>query len=277
MNTTSEAARIVLKAGGGGGEDVGWADEMTHLPSDWKVDRLKDVAVINGFLLPANTDPDYDFDYLEISNVNYYGVIDHNAIEHVRYENAPSRARRHVGKNSTVISSVRPNLQAVAFLDGRSDLICSTGFNVVQAREKMLYPKFIYYVLVSDAGRQYFEATAKGVGYSAVDDKEFNSFPVPLPPIPVQKRLAAYLDASCAAIDAAVDTKRRQIQTLAARYQALLHRIFADEDWPRRRIKDIATKIGSGVTPNGGAAGYLDEGIPLIRSQNIRFDGLPPR
>jgi len=44
--------------------------------------------------------------------------------------------------------------------------------------------------------------------------------------------------------------------------------------WTSERVKDIALKISSGVTPDGGAAGYLDAGIPLLRSQNIHFDGL---
>lgn len=44
--------------------------------------------------------------------------------------------------------------------------------------------------------------------------------------------------------------------------------------WPLDRIKDHASKIGSGVTPSGGAASYLDSGVPLLRSQNIHFDGL---
>ena len=53
-----------------------------------KNDRLKDVAFINGSSLPASTDPDYEFDYLEISNVDYHGVIDPQAIERLRYEDA---------------------------------------------------------------------------------------------------------------------------------------------------------------------------------------------
>ena len=188
---------------------------MNHFPKDWDIDRLKDVAAINAASLPANTDLDYEFDYLEISNVDYYGVVHSDGIERMRYEIAPSRARRRVGKNNTVISSVRPNLQAAAFLsNGRDNLICSTGFNVVQPNERKLDPKLAYYSLISEAGRQYFEAVAKGVGYPAVDDKDFCSFPVPLPPRPEQKRIAAYLDASCAAIDAAVAAKRRQFETL---------------------------------------------------------------
>lgn len=39
------------------------------------------------------------------------------------------------------------------------------------------------------------------------------------------------------------------------------------------RIKDYTTKVGSGVTPRGGAETYLDKGIPLFRSQNVANDG----
>ncbi|MCC8117517.1 MAG: restriction endonuclease subunit S [Bacteroidales bacterium] len=41
----------------------------------------------------------------------------------------------------------------------------------------------------------------------------------------------------------------------------------------RVRIKDITTKVGSGVTPRGGSESYLTEGIPLFRSQNIHNEG----
>jgi type I restriction enzyme S subunit len=199
---------------------------MNRLPSDWSVDRLKDSAGINVAALSADTDPNYEFDYLEISNVDYHGIVDPSAIERLRYEDAPSRARRRVAKNSTVISSVRPNLQAVAFVpDGRQDFVCSTGFNVVQPNEAKLSPKFAYYVLISEGARQYFEATAKGVGYPAVDDKDFNTLYVSLPPPPRQQRIAAYLDASCAAIDAAVAAKRRQLETLDALRKTIIQRV----------------------------------------------------
>ena len=119
---------------------------MSRLPTDWKCDRLKDVSAINADSLPADTDPDYEFDYLEISNVDYHGIVDSKAIERLRYEDAPSRARRRVAKNCTMISSVRPNLQAVAFANnGRKDFVCSTGFNVVQPLEHKLFSKFGYY------------------------------------------------------------------------------------------------------------------------------------
>lgn len=35
------------------------------------------------------------------------------------------------------------------------------------------------------------------------------------------------------------------------------------------KLKDICLKIGSGATPRGGKEAYCDEGISLIRSQNV--------
>ena len=43
--------------------------------------------------------------------------------------------------------------------------------------------------------------------------------------------------------------------------------------WQRRKLKEIATKIGSGSTPRGGEAVYQSSGVPLIRSMNVHFSG----
>ncbi len=266
---------------------------MSCLSPEWKCDRLKDVSAINAASLPADTKPDYEFDYLEISNVDYHGIVDPNAIERLRYEDAPSRARRRVAKNCTVISSVRPNLQAVAFINnGRKDFVCSTGFNVVQPLEHKLSPKFGYYALISEGARQYFEATAKGVGYPAVDHKDFDSFAIPLPPLPEQQRIAAYLDASCAAIDAAVAAKRRQLETLDSLRKSLIHRAVTkglNPDAPRRasgvawfdeiprhwqceHLKRFTTRIQAGMTPPTNTPEYYSDGtIPWFAPGS--FDG----
>ncbi|WP_010136327.1 restriction endonuclease subunit S [Ochrovirga pacifica] len=43
--------------------------------------------------------------------------------------------------------------------------------------------------------------------------------------------------------------------------------------WEFCKIKNVTQKIGSGVTPRGGAEVYRSSGVPLIRSQNVYFDG----
>ena len=39
--------------------------------------------------------------------------------------------------------------------------------------------------------------------------------------------------------------------------------------WQKVRLGDITSKVGSGATPTGGANSYKDNGISLIRSQNV--------
>lgn len=228
---------------------------MNHLPSEWKSDRLRDVALINSASLPANTDPDYEFDYLEISNVNYYGVIDPAAIERFRFEDAPSRARRLVARNSTIISSVRPTLQAVAFfLNDTDDLVCSTGFNVVQPLEHRLEPRFAYWVLISDYARQYFEAVATGVGYPAVADKDFGALVFPVPTRTEQKMIVRFLDAICLQVDAVASLHKtndnipreggilnQQMDTLIAYRKSVIHECVTGQ---RRVTEGDLRRIG---------------------------------
>lgn len=47
-----------------------------------------------------------------------------------------------------------------------------------------------------------------------------------------------------------------------------------DEDWSNKKIENIASKVGSGSTPRGGAEAYTDHGVIFIRSQNVNNDRL---
>ncbi len=223
---------------------------MSLFPFDWKADRLKDLCSVNRISLSASTDPGFEFLYLEISNMDYFGIVDKAAIERLRFEDAPSRARRLVFLNSTIISSVRPNLQAVTFFANDPEgLVCSTGFNVVQPYENTLWPKFLYYILISDYARQYFEAAATGVGYPAVGDKEFGSLVLPLPTMPEQKRIAIYLDSQCTALNSMSSLHKatneiarpagvlnRQMETLLAYRKSLIHECVTGQ---RRITEDL--------------------------------------
>jgi len=45
-------------------------------------------------------------------------------------------------------------------------------------------------------------------------------------------------------------------------------------DWDVMLLNDLATKIGSGITPKGGSSVYKEDGRPLVRSQNIGWGKL---
>jgi type I restriction enzyme S subunit len=141
---------------------------------------------------------------------------------------------------------------------------------------KKIDGQFLYYATFNPVYRAYAAENMVGAaGQKRVSSRFVKDTRLFLPPLPEQQRIAAYLDASCAAIDAAVSAKRRQLETLDELRKSILHTFFADcGDTVNELVKDVAAKITSGVTPEGGSAGYLESGIPLLRSQNVHFDGL---
>ena len=76
--------------------------------------------------------------------------------------------------------------------------------------------KFVTYLLGSSVFAEYMTCFQTSVtnSHRRINPSDLWQAHVPLPPLPEQQRIVEYLDVSCAAIDAAVFAKRRQIETL---------------------------------------------------------------
>ena len=124
--------------------------------------------------------------------------------------------------------------------------------------------------------------------------EHIRGIPTPLPPIDEQAAIVRYLDHADELINRYISAKQRFIALLEEQRQAVIHQAVTcglDPDpplkqspipwlqqmpvhWHSRRLGQLATKFGSGITPRGGATVYQDTGIPFLRSQNVHFDGL---
>lgn len=224
----------------------------------------------------------YDIEYVsegipEIRGeaLNKYGLID--KLETERYVSSETNAQFPQTQlaEGDIIISVRGTMGKIGFVDQRY-----IGANIT-ANLLRLSPKsgiadgrFLRWFFMGDYFLQRLEATSPQTTIKTVTMPQLSKISLLLPPLDDQRRIAAYLDKTCAAIDTAIEKKQKQLETLDALHKSILHTAFAKDEWPVERIKDIANKIGSGVTPEGGASNYLDDGIPLLRSQNVHFDGL---
>src|SRR6266852_7224835 len=74
---------------------------LREIPGHWEVRRLKYVAAMNSDVLPEDTNPDYLLKYVDISNVDSNGLI--IDVQGLRFEDAPSRARRGVQHKDVII------------------------------------------------------------------------------------------------------------------------------------------------------------------------------
>jgi type I restriction enzyme S subunit len=90
----------------------------------------------------------------------------------------------------------------------------STEFHVLRPNHAV-NPKFLYYYTFNPVFRAYAAENMSGAaGQKRVSSRFLKDTRFFLPLLPEQERIAAYLDASCESIDAAVAAKRRQIETL---------------------------------------------------------------
>lgn len=152
-----------------------------EIKPEWKLVELKDVCDVNPQnVLPNEVSDNGEFIYLDISSVeNGTGI--YSLLNTIKVEEAPSRARREIKDNDVLLSTVRPNLKAFAFLKNiPKSAIASTGFAVLRCK-KNITPKFIYELLFTDfLQEQMISKMGKG-SYPSINQTDVEYLQIPLP------------------------------------------------------------------------------------------------
>lgn len=192
---------------------------LGEIPEQWAVKRTKYTASINDEALPETTDPDYEFDYVDIGNVdNVKGIV---AKEPKVFEKAPSRARRVVRKGDIIVSTVRTYLRAIAPIrESVAHLIVSTGFAVVRHRE--IDSDYLSYALRSPYFVETVVSRSTGVSYPAINASDIGTIPILIPSVNEQRAIAAYLDRETTRVDALTDKIEKSIDMLREYRTALI-------------------------------------------------------
>lgn len=225
---------------------------------EYELLTLNDVCTVNA----ENVDPlqmygEKEFCYVDIGCVN-------NETGLVSFENrlkgieAPSRARRRIKRNDVLLSTVRPNLKAIAYLsDVPENVIASTGFAVLTPTEK-IKSKYVYYMLFSDnLQSQMVERMGKGA-YPSINQKDVEELVLPVPQVEIQQEIVTEIETYQKIIDGA-----RQV---VENYKPT---VKVDPNWETVELGEAISFVSSGSTPLGGKENYTSKGILFIRSQNI--------
>ena len=135
--------------------------------------------------------------------------------EKMSFDDSPSRARRIIHENDTIVSTVRTYLKAITFIDKSKDgCICSTGFAVLSPSES-LNSKFLYWVISSPSYVDTIMANSVGVSYPAINSTELGQFPFIFPSNKKeQKQISDYLDEKTMKTDSLIFKVESQIQKL---------------------------------------------------------------
>jgi type I restriction enzyme M protein len=177
------------------------AESLPEGVDEWNIVKLSDICEINPESgLPSELFGDTDFTYVDISSVD-------NGTGHINYENiittkeAPSRARRIVRKYDVILSTVRPNLKAFAFVSNPpKKIIASTGFAVLRATGK-IESKYLYLAVCDDkAVNQMIAQMGKG-SYPSINQADVEVIKISLPPLEIQREIVARIESERAVVE----------------------------------------------------------------------------
>ncbi len=201
-----------------------FGDPATN-PKGWKVRTIGDVCSKNtGIRNPSDFVNGY-FQYVDISSIdNITGVI--TTARTILNIDAPSRARKVIKSNDVLVSTVRPNLNAVAVVPNElDDQICSTGFCVLRVSSETSNHHYIYAITRSKYFVESLTKKTQGASYPAISDKDIFNFTIPLPPLPLQQEFAEL-------VEGIEEEKARQAESrkkLDELFNSLMQRAFTGE------------------------------------------------
>ncbi|RED94644.1 restriction endonuclease subunit S [Marinoscillum furvescens] len=266
-------------------------DWLGDIPEHWKARRLRNMV---DFISRGETPNYVDHSNKKVVNQATFskGYWDESSI---RYTDKIV-SRGVVNQFDVLLASTGGGVLGKTFLFEQYHpnflYVADSHVTLIRDSKGRVDQRFIYYFLSIN-----FSLIEVTIGQGATNQTEIQSrflknLKLPSPPLPEQTHIANFLDHKCRLIDKFLDKKQQLIEVLKEQKQAIINQAVTrgldpnvkmkdsgvawlgkiPAHWEVKKLKFITKKIGSGVTPKGGASVYTNDGIPLLRSQNIHFD-----
>ena len=216
--------------------------------------------------------PNKPFLYVDISSIDRGLKVITSAPE-ILGADAPSRARKEICEGDVLVSTVRPNLNAVAVVPpGLNGQIASTGFCVLRPNREAIVGKYLFYFTTTPDFISILSSRVRGAHYPAVSDGDVKEIELPLPVLSEQRRIVEILDQADA-----LRKKRAEADTMAVRIlPALFYKMFGDPLALVNSDEGIPLTELEVDLQNGFACGEKDfeDGVPHLRMNNIDDAGV---
>lgn len=166
-------------------------------------------------------------------------------------------------QNDILISNIRPYFKKIWLADSMGG--CSNDVLVIRANTTC-DSKYLYYLLSTDDFFDYATKSSKGTKMPRGDKKVIMHYPVILPPLPVQKKIAAILSS----LDDKIEINTRMNKVLEETARALFHRWFVEFEFPNDEGKPYKSSGGRmiasemGEIPEGWRVGTVGDVVQIF-------------
>lgn len=232
--------------------------------SEWKRCTVGDVCEV--FDGPHATPPQSNDGpiYLGIPSIRSDGSIDYENSKRISYENYPKWTKRVTPQENDVVFSYEANLESYARIPAGFEGCLGRRMAIMRPDPSAIDARFLYYYTQSPAWKAVIASrTVLGATVNRIPIATFPEFPLRLPSLPAQQRIAEMLSA----YDKLIENNRRQIKLLEEAAQRLYKEWFVDLRFPGHET----TPIHNGI-PEGWTKGPLLDLADVVRGCSYSSD-----
>jgi type I restriction enzyme, S subunit len=248
-------------------------EQPYQVPENWVWVRLKSINKDK----KRNIDPrDYSEEVFELYSVPSYDL---GEPEYIKGKEIGSN-KQVVKENEILLCKINPRINRVwIVLNNRGEYrqLASTEWIVI-SENKVIYPKYLLFLLKAPYFRKLITSNVSGVGGSLTraKPKEVETYPIALPPLNEQKRIAEKVERLFAKLDEAKRLIEEVKESFELRKISIIKRIIDEgkEDaqqrgWKFDAIKDIF-EIKGGGTPSKSNESYWNGTIPWVTPKDMK-------
>lgn len=223
----------------------------------WERVELNKVCFIDKKRYVKNNLPYVGLENIESNTGKLIDVSDTNLVKSSTF---------YFDQSHLLYGRLRPYLNKVALPDFEGH--CSSEIFPLKCKNTLL-KEFLFYWLTFSRTVDKINETCTGARMPRANVKEIMTFPIPLPPLPEQKRLVHLLDTAFAKIERARELLARNLVNAGELFESRLVNILSSkkEGWKVKTLKEVCSVITDGThqTPK-----YFDSGYIFLSSRNVK-------
>ena len=187
--------------------------------------------------------------------------------------------KQSVIKGDVLLCKINPRINRVWKVSDFTSHSSIASSEWVIIRNNHLDPDFLMHCFRSPYFREYMLQNVSGMGGSLMraQPKYVQTYPVPLSPLPEQRRIVSHIESLFAQLDEAKERAQAVIDSYEGRKASILHRAFTGEltaqlaqqrvaEWQSVSLKDVVAGFKYGTSEKSD---YANSGLPVLRIPNV--------
>lgn len=210
---------------------------------------LGDLCERNIELINPKNQPDKEFWYIDISAVDKTSKKIMSP-QKVTGKIASVRARQKIREKDVIVSTTRPNLNAVAIVPNIfHNQVCSTGFCVLRCGSE-LDPEYLFAFVKSPMFVSILSDLVQGALYPAVTAKQVIAQSIPWVPLTEQRRIANRLKTQLSEVEKARKAAEAQLSETTKLADSIVLDSINRTETANHRLGNVLEEVKAGIGEN---------------------------